>query len=238
MLPSAPTPSREGEDARGTRPAHLAMDQPPASACNTDPEPLLTPGHCSPRSGASGHRFAGPSPRVAPEKRDQLGHRSHAPATFFEVRFASLFEARCRLFVSAITRLGGMTRSSFRIPARRGPRPSSSSRGGPPLRERRRTCRRRAFEICHPARVFPTGTRRRDWFPNPADMNSRWLDACDTANSARPMPGERREGRRTKRRTRHRDVCALNVVTQVAIAWRWPTEVPLLGGLRTPGSLA
>jgi hypothetical protein len=125
MLPSAPTPSREGEDARGTRPVHLAMNQPPAGACNTDPEPLLTPGHCSPRSRASGHRFAGPSPRVAPEKRDQLGHRSHAPATFFEVRFASLFEARCRLFVSAITRLGGMTRSSFRIPARRGPRPSS-----------------------------------------------------------------------------------------------------------------
>jgi hypothetical protein len=113
MHPSSPTPSREGDEARGTRPAHLAMDQPPASACNTDPEPLLTPGHCSPRSGASGHRFAGPSPRVAPEKRDQLGHRSHAPATFFEVRFASLFEARCRLFVSAITRLAGMTHRAF-----------------------------------------------------------------------------------------------------------------------------
>jgi len=80
-----------------------------------------------------------------------------------------------------------------------------SRHGGPPLRERRRACRRRAFEICRPAHVFPTGPRRRrDWFPNPADMNSRWVDACDTANSARPMPGERREGRRTKRRTRHR----------------------------------
>jgi len=80
-----------------------------------------------------------------------------------------------------------------------------SRHGGPPLRERRRACRRRAFEMCHPAHVFPTGPRRqRDWFPSPADMNSRWIDACDTANSARPMPGKRREGRRTKRRTRHR----------------------------------
>jgi hypothetical protein len=74
-----------------------------------------------------------------------------------------------------------------------------SRHGGPPLRERRRTCRRRAFEMCHPAHVFPTGPTTTF-----ADMNSRWIDACDTANSARPMPGERREGRRTKRRTRHR----------------------------------
>jgi hypothetical protein len=187
---------------------------------------------------ASGHRFAGPSPRVAPEKRDQLGHRSHAPATFFEVRFASLFEARCRLFVSAITRLTGITRWSSRIPARRGPRPSSSSQSGPPFRERALCVQATRLRPCRPTHVFPTGPRRRrDWFPNPADMNSRWLDACDTANSARQMPGARREGRRTKRRTRHRNVHT-DVVTQVAIAWRWPTEVPLLGGLRTPGSLA
>lgn len=155
MLPSASTPSREGEDARGTRPAHLAMGQPPASACNTDPEPRLTPEHCSPRSGASGHRFAGPSPRVAPEKRDQLGHRSHAPATFFEVRFASLFEARCRLFVSAITRLAGMTRWSSRIPARRGPRPSSLRRADLPFGRERRACRRRAFEHATPSAFSP-----------------------------------------------------------------------------------
>lgn len=135
MLPSASTPSREGEDARGTRPAHLAMGQPPASACNTDPEPLLTPGHCSPRSGASGHRFAGPLPQVAPEKRDQLGHRSHAPATFFEVRFASLFEARCRLFVSANHTTYG--HDPIELPYPRETRAATlfSSHSGPPLRE-------------------------------------------------------------------------------------------------------
>jgi hypothetical protein len=175
------------------------MDQPPASACNTDPEPLLTPGHWSPRSGASGHRFAGPLPRVAPEKRDQLGHRSHAPATFFEVRFASLFEARCRLFVSAITRLGGMTRSSFRIPARRGPRPSSLGTVDLPCgRDAVRAGDAPSRSAAPPTFSPPAPT------PTFADVNSRWIDACDTANSARPMPGERREGRRTKRRTRHR----------------------------------
>jgi hypothetical protein len=161
MLPSSSTPSRESEDARGTRPAHLAMRQPPASACNTDPEPRLTPGHCSPRSGASGHRFAGPSPRVAPEKRDQLGRRSHAPATFFEVRFASLFEARCRLFVSAITRLGGKNPVELSYPCRtRAATPFSFARwtslAPKHKRELHRACRRRAFELCRPVRVFPT----------------------------------------------------------------------------------
>lgn len=149
------TTSRESDDARGTRPAHLAMRQPPASACNTGPEPLLTPGHCSPRSGASGHRFAGPSPRVAPEKRDQLGHRSHAPATFFEVRFASLFEARCRLFVSAITRLTGMTRSSFRIPARRGPRPTSLRTEDLPFGRARRCVQATRLRSLPPRPRFP-----------------------------------------------------------------------------------
>jgi hypothetical protein len=165
MLPSASTPSREGEDARGTRPAHLAMDQPPVSACNTDPEPLLTPGHCSPRSRASGHRFAGPSPQVAPEKRDQLGHRSHAPATFFEVRFASLFEARCRLFVSATHTTYGHDPIELSYPRETRAATLFSSQSGPPLREKRRACGRRAFELCRPAHVFPTGPRRRlDWF--------------------------------------------------------------------------
>lgn len=129
------TTSRESDDARGTRPAHLAMRQPPASACNTGPEPLLTPGHCSPRSGASGHRFAGPSPRVAPEKRDQLGHRSHAPATFFEVRFASLFEARCRLFVSANHTTYGHDPIELSYPCETRAATHFSSHGGPPFRE-------------------------------------------------------------------------------------------------------
>lgn len=108
--------------------------------------------------------------------------------------------------------LRAITRSSSGVPARRGPRPSSLRTADLPCGREHRACRRRAFEICHPTHVFSTGPRRRgDWFPNPSDMNSRWFDACDTANSARPMPGARREGRRTKRRTRHRDVRAQDV---------------------------
>lgn len=156
-------PFEEGDEARGTRPAHLPMRQPPASACNTGPEPRLTPGHYSPRSGASGHHFAGPSPQVTPEKRDQLGHRSHAPATFFKVRIASLFEARRRLFVSAITRLTGSTRTSSRIPARRGPRPTSLAPGGPPAVHGRVAPGVQASRLraCRPAHVFPTAPTHR-----------------------------------------------------------------------------
>lgn len=43
MLPSPSAHPRERGVARGTRPAHLSMHRPPTSACNTGPEPLLTP---------------------------------------------------------------------------------------------------------------------------------------------------------------------------------------------------
>ncbi len=101
-----------GDDTRGTRPAHLSMSRPPANACHAGLEPLLNSEAEPPQSEHPDIVSPMPSPLVARGKGDRLGHRSLAPATFFEVRFAGLFEARCRLFVSAITRLTGITRSS------------------------------------------------------------------------------------------------------------------------------
>lgn len=82
-----------------------------------------------------------------------------------------------------------------------------SSQGGPPLR--RSTRRESAVRAGDAPSSLPPRPRFPHWPHTPAfaDMRSRWLDACDTAESARQMPGARREGRRTKRRTRHRDVC-------------------------------
>jgi len=168
----------------------------------TPPRNLDSPrGKCSPRRERPDVSLPEPSPRIAPEKRVQLGHRSHAPATFFEVRFASLFEARRRLFVSAITRLTGDTRSNPRIPARREPRLSSVRRVDLPCGRVHRACRRRAFDPVDPALVFPSSPPHR---LSPARLAE---DLTRAIPPGRPgKPGERREGRSTKRRTRHRDV--------------------------------
>jgi hypothetical protein len=69
------------------------MSRPPNGAYGTTLEPLHGTWPLAAISRASGRLFTRPTAPDEPEKRAELGHRSLAPATFLEVRFAGLFEA-------------------------------------------------------------------------------------------------------------------------------------------------
>jgi len=155
-------PPREEEAIRGARDRRTFRWADRQVMLVTPPRNLDSHrGKCSPRGERPDVSSPDISPWIAPGKRVLLGHRSHAPATFFEVRFASLFEARRRLFVSAITRLTGETRSNPQIPAGREPRLSSVHRADLPCGRVRRACRRRAFDPADPAPVFPSSSPHR-----------------------------------------------------------------------------